>query len=99
MSTDYWLVPSFKAGQIQTHSITKGGKVAEIAKGLGGPWATTAPTSWGDADHTQLQLKERAQRSRQTCCQMTDVLQRNKDQRVGSLHIKAGIYTYHFHSR
>lgn len=73
MSIDYWFVLSFKALQIQSPSIKKSGKFPERAKQLERPWATTAPTSWGDTEHMQLQLKEWAQHSRWTCCQMADV--------------------------
>lgn len=45
----------------------------ERPKQLEGPWATTAPTSWGDTEHMQLQLKKWAQHLRWLCCQMTDV--------------------------
>lgn len=38
MSTDYWLVPSLRAPQIQTPFTTEDGKFAEIAKERGGPW-------------------------------------------------------------
>lgn len=73
MSTDYWFGSSFKALQIQSPSTNKNRNFAERAKQLKGPWATTAPTSWGDTEHMQLQLKERAQHLRWICCQMTDV--------------------------
>lgn len=73
MNADYWFGSSFKALQIQSPSTNKNGNFPERAKQLEGPWATTAPTSWGDTEHMQLQLKEWAQHLRWICCQMTDV--------------------------
>lgn len=73
MSTDYWFGSSFKALQIQSPSTNKNENFPERAKQLEGPWATTAPTSWGDTKHMQPQLKKRAQHLRWISYQMTDV--------------------------
>lgn len=62
-----------KALQIQSPSTNKNGKFPERAKQLEGPWATMAPTGWGDTDSIQLQLKDWAQHTRWICCQMTGV--------------------------
>lgn len=96
-TTDYWFGSSFKALQIQSPSTNRNGNFPEWAKGetlghnsinhLGRHWAHAAPAQ-GASSALEMNLLPNGR-----------CVQRNKIQCVGSLHIKAGISTYHFHSR
>lgn len=93
VSTGVWLVLSLKARQIQTPSTRKGGKFAEIA-------TDPEPQQLQPAGETLI-THNSSYRSRLSAQDKPVVKwqMRHKNQCVGSLHIKSGIYIYYFHSR